>query len=230
MAMNPTHDCGRRIEALSDYLDSGTSPDAEHIDHCPQCQAYLAGLRGLSAAALLMMDDDVASAAADDTGWLDGIMANLRLETRAGRSIPLSADGADGGELDELSETEGAVIALIRTVGDSLGGVLIGRCQLEGDVSVAGAPIDVKINVSARYGYPLPSLAQTLRDAVFAELLVETELNVKAIHVAFTDMRPPMASSPSNDSGETRTGETSTAETRTAETRSAESETGEGPQ
>ena len=185
--MNPTHDCGRRIEALSDYLDSGTSPDAEHIEHCPQCQAQLAGLRSLSRAALLMMDDDVASAAADDTGWLDGIMANLRLESRAGRTIPLR-----GGELDDLSETEGAVIALVRTVGDSLGGVLIGRCQLEGDVSVPGEPVEVKINVSARYGHPLPKLAQTLRDAVFAELLVETELNVTAVHVAFTDMRPPM--------------------------------------
>lgn len=195
--MNPTHDCGRPIEALSDYLDSGTSPDAEHIDHCPQCQAQLAGLRSLSAAALLMMDDDVASAAADDTGWLDGIMANLRLESRAGRTIPLS-----GGELDELSETEGAVIALVRTVGDSLGGVLIGRCQLEGDVSVAGEPVEVRINVSARYGHPLPSLAQTLRDAVFAELLVETELNVTAVHVAFTDMRPPLG----NGSDETREG------------------------
>lgn len=206
--MNPTHDCDRRIEALSDYLDSGMSPDTEHIEHCPQCQAHLAGLRSLSAAALLMMDDDVASAAADDTGWLDGIIANLRLETRAGRTIPLSGGGADGGELDELSETEGAVIALIRAVGDSLGGVLIGRCQLEGDVSVPGAPMDVKINVSARYGYPLPSLAQELRDAVFAELLVETELNVTAAHVTFTDMRPPV----SNGSSETGTVETDTGE------------------
>lgn len=197
--MNPTHDCGRRIEALRDYLDSGTSPDAEHIDYCPQCQAQLAGLRSLSAAALLMMDDDVASATADDTGWLDGIMANLRLESRAGRTIPLR-----GGELDELSETEGAVIALVRTVGDSLGGVLIGRCQLEGDVSVPGEPVEVKINVSARYGHPLPELAQTLRDAVFAELLVETELNVTAVHVAFTDIRPPVIGNGSGESGKGR--------------------------
>lgn len=210
--MNPTHDCGRRIEALSDYLDSGTSPDADHIDHCPQCQAQLAGLRSLSNAALLMMDDDVASAAADDTGWLDGILANLRLETRAGRSIPLSSGGADSGELDELSETEGAVIALVRSVGDSLGGVLIGRCRLDGDVSVAGAPMEVKINVSARYGYPLPPLAETLRDAVFAELLVETELNVTAVHVAFTDMRPPIASGSGSGSGETGTVETDSGE------------------
>ncbi|AIY02834.1 hypothetical protein ART_3235 [Arthrobacter sp. PAMC 25486] len=190
MAMNPTQDCGRRIEDLSDYLDTGESPDAAHIENCPQCQARLAGLRSLSAAALELLDDDVA-AFADDSGWLDGILANLRLETRAGRPIPL-----DGGDLDELTETEGAVIALVRSVGDSLGGVLVGSCRLEGDISVAGAPVEVKINVSARYGYPLPTLAEALRSAVFDELLAQTELNVVAVHVAFTDMRPPLGDGP----------------------------------
>lgn len=189
--MNPTQDCGRRIEDLSDYLDTGASPDSGHIENCPLCLARLSGLRSLSAAARQLMDDDVACAAADNTGWLDGMLANLRLETRAGRAIPLA-----GGPLDSLSETEGAVVALVRSVGDSLGGVLIGRCRLEGDVSATGAPVSVKINVSARYGYPLPSLADTLRDAVFAELLVQTELNVVAVDVAFTDMRPPLDESP----------------------------------
>ena len=184
--MNPTHDCGRSIEDLSDYLDTGASPDAEHIDYCPQCQARLAGLRSLSAAAKDLLDEDMAATADDDSGWLDGLLANLRLETRAGRSIPLRGQG-----MDELTETEGAVIALVRSVGDALGGVLIGRCRLEGEIDTASAPVEVRINVSARYGYPLPTLAEQLRTAVFAELLVQTELNVTAVHVAFTDMRPP---------------------------------------
>lgn len=185
--MNPTQDCGRRIEDLSAYLDTGVSADSEHIEHCPQCQARLAGLRSLSAAALDLMADDVASAGADGAGWLDGMLANLRLETRAGRPIPLS-----GGPLDELTETEGAVVAMIRSVGDSLDGVLIGKCRLEGDVSVAAAPVEVHLNVSARYGYPLQPLAQELRTAVLVELLMHTELNVMAVNVAFTDIRPPL--------------------------------------
>jgi uncharacterized alkaline shock family protein YloU len=188
MAMNPTRDCGRRIEDLSDYLDTGTSADALHIEHCPQCQARLAGLGRLHAAALDLMDDDVASAAADESGWLEGMLANLRLETRAGRSIPLT-----GGPDEKLTETEGAVIALVRNVGDSLGGVLIGKCRLDGDVEVAGASVDVNINASARYGHPLPALAEELRQAVFAELLVQTELNVAAVNVVFTDMREAVA-------------------------------------
>lgn len=191
--MNHTQDCGRHIEDLSDYLDTGASPDAEHIDHCPQCQARLAGLRSLNVAALELLDDDVASASAEDTGWLDSILANLKLETRAGRSIPL-----EGGDLEDFSETEGSVIAMVRAVGDTLGGVLIGRCRLEGDVSVPGAPVDVNINVSARYGYPLPTLAQELREAVLAQLLVQTELNIAAVNVAFTDMRPPLGDGTQN--------------------------------
>ncbi|ALE93745.1 hypothetical protein AOC05_17745 [Arthrobacter alpinus] len=195
--MNPTRDCGRRIEDLSDYLDTGRSADAEHIEHCPQCQARLAGLRSLQAAARDLLDDDVASAAAEPSGWLEGMLANLRLETRAGRSIPLA-----GAPSEQLSESEGAVIALVRTVGDSLGGVLIGRCRMDGDVTVSGAPVEVNVNVSARYGFPLPSLAAELRAAVMAELLVQTELNVAAINVAFTDMRAPIAEPGHGDGGE----------------------------
>ncbi|PYI38950.1 hypothetical protein CVS30_06445 [Arthrobacter psychrolactophilus] len=190
MAMNPKQDCGRRIEDLSDFLDSGISADATHIAHCPQCQARLAGLRILSTAALDLMSDDEAQVVAEGTGWLDGMLTNLRMETRAGRSIPLSS-----GPFEELSETEGAVIAMVRAVGDSMGGVLIGRCRLVGDVTVAGAAVEVNINVSARYGYQLPSLAQELREAVAAELLVHTELNILAVNVAFTDLRPPLEDS-----------------------------------
>ena len=185
--MNHTQDCGRHIEDLSDYLDTGASPDAQHIGHCPQCQARLAGLRSLNAVARDLLDDDVATASAGDSSWLDGIVANLQLETRAGRSIPL-----EGGAMEDLSETEGSVIAMVRAMGDSLGGVLIGRCRLDGEVELPGAPVDVNINVSARYGYQLPSLAQELRAAVLAQLLLHTELNIAAVNVAFTDMRPPL--------------------------------------
>lgn len=184
--MNPTHDCGRSIEDLSDYLDTGFSSDAAHIASCPQCQARLAGLRSLSAAAADLMDDDVTHAGADGAGWLEGILANLRLETRAGRSIPVR-----GEPLDELTETEGAVVAMVRSVGDALGGVLIGRCRLEGEVGVVDAPVEVRINVSARYGYPLPTVAEELRAAVFAHLSAHTELNVAAVHVAITDLWEP---------------------------------------
>lgn len=185
--MNPADDCRRRIEDLSDYLDTGSSPDAEHIDHCPQCQARLAGLRSLNEAALDLMADDVDAAGADDTSWLDNILVNLLLETRAGRSIPLA--GTD--PMDELSETEGAVVAMIRAVGDAMDGVLIGKCRLHGDVTVPGAPVTVEVNVSARYGHPLPDMAQSLRREITAALAVHTELAVQEVNISVVDIRPP---------------------------------------
>lgn len=183
--MNPTESCGRSIEDLSDYLETGISTDFVHIENCPQCQARLAGLRSLGMLAQDLLHDDIATAS--EAGWLDSVVANLRLETRAGRSIPL-----DGGALDTLTETEGAVIAMIRAVGDSLGGVLIGRCRLAGEVTVAGAPVEVNIDVSTQYGYRLPTVAQELRSAVLAELLVHSDLNVVAVNVAFTGVRAPL--------------------------------------
>lgn len=188
--MSPTQDCGRSIEDLSDYLETGQSPDADHIEHCPQCQARLSGLRSLSAAASAMKDDDVALAADDSSGWLDGMLANLRLETRAGRSIPVAGD-----VLDDLTQTEGSVLALVRAVGDSLGGMLIGRCRLVGDVTVPGEEIEVNINVSARYGLPMPKLAKQLRDTVKRRLRSETELNIVAVNVSFIDILPPVGAS-----------------------------------
>lgn len=188
--MNPTQDCGRSIEDLSDYLELGDSQYAEHIEHCPQCRARLKGLRSLASAASFLQHDDVQDAANDSASWLDGMLSNLRLETRAGRSIPLA-----GGPLDSLTQTEGSVLALIRAVGDSLGGMLIGRCQLMGDVTLPDAPIEVNVNVSARYGLPMPELAETLRRTVKGRLLAETELNVVAVNVSFTDVLPPVPNS-----------------------------------
>jgi uncharacterized alkaline shock family protein YloU len=185
--MSPVDDCRRRIEDLSDYLDTGSSPDAEHIDHCPQCQARLAGLRSLNEAALDLMADDVEEAGTADTSWLDNILANLLLETRAGRSIPVSGDDP----LDELTETEGAVVSMIRAVGDSLDGVLIGKCRLHGDITLPGAPVTVDVNVSARYGHPLPDMAQKLRREITAALAVHTEMVIEEVNITVVDIRPP---------------------------------------
>lgn len=186
--MSPTQDCGRSLEDLSDYLETGRSPDADHIDHCPQCQARLNGLRSLSAAAQELRDDDVDKAANDSSGWLESMLVNLRLETRAGRSIPIGGDS-----LDDLTQTEGSVLALVRSVGDSLGGMLIGRCRLEGDVGEPGAKVQVSINVSVRYGESIPGLAARLREAVLRRLLAETELNITGVNISVTDILPERA-------------------------------------
>lgn len=44
---------------------------------------------------------------------------------------------------------------LVRSAGDAIPGVLIGRCRLDGDVTVPGSPIRIEAEVSVPYGRPL---------------------------------------------------------------------------
>ncbi|MCB5283373.1 MAG: Asp23/Gls24 family envelope stress response protein [Arthrobacter sp.] len=187
--MNDTTDtgCGRTIEDLSDYLDKGTSDDVEHISTCPQCQAGLAGLRRLQAFTRDLLAEDLAEAARDDSPWLENILANLGLEIKAGRSIPV-APGLAG---DVLFQTEGALTGLVRSVGDTVEGVMIGKCRFAGAVTTPRAPIIVNVDVSARYGYRLPELAATLRTELSAALATHSELNIAALNITITELRPP---------------------------------------
>lgn len=190
MAVNietPDHDdCGRTLEQLSDYLQTGASNDQDHIEHCPQCQAGLAALRRLENLTRELVADDLRRADPADEPWFRTIMDNLRLETRAGRSLPLSADNPE----DSLSETEGSVIALIRAAGDSVPGSTIGRCRLEGDLTVPGAPVRIRLNVTAVWGASLHGLARELRRTVAEAVASHTELNVTAVDIAVTDLAP----------------------------------------
>ncbi|WP_427134352.1 Asp23/Gls24 family envelope stress response protein [Pseudarthrobacter sp. S9] len=177
-------DCGRTLEELSDYLHTGSSPDAEHLRNCPQCQAVLAALRRLDDLTAELIALDIRQAGSGDEPWLQNILDHLRLETRAGRAIPLAGAHPD----DDLSETEGAVIALIRTVGDTLPGATIGKCRLHGDLTTAGAPVTVHVNVTAFWGHPVPALANTLRSTLSGALALHTELNITAVDITVTDL------------------------------------------
>ncbi|MDI3243346.1 Asp23/Gls24 family envelope stress response protein [Arthrobacter sp. AL08] len=194
--MNDTTDtgCGRTIEDLSDYLDNGTTDDLDHISTCPQCQAGLAGLRRLREITNDLLAEDLAEAGRDDSPWLESILANLNLEMKAGRSIPLAPELPG----DLLFQTEGALCGLVRSVGDTIEGIMIGKCRFTGDVNVTGTPIAVDVNVSARYGYRLPELAATLRTALDAALATHSELNITELNITITELRPP---SPSGSKG-----------------------------
>lgn len=181
----PGHDdCGRTLEQLSDYLQTGASDDKDHIDHCPQCQAGLAALRRLDTLTRELIEDDVKRANPADEPWFRSILENLRLETRAGRTLPLTAENPN----DALSETEGSVIALVRAAGDAIPGSTIGRCRIDGDLTVPGAPVILNLNVTAVWGTSLYGLADELRKAVAEALATHTQLNVTSINITVTDL------------------------------------------
>jgi len=187
--MNDTSDvgCGRSIEDLSDYLDTGKSDDLEHIENCPQCQSGLAALRRLNDVTRDLLAEDLVHAEQDEGPWLEGILANLNLEIKAGRGAPLRPDAAG----DLLFQTEGALTGLVRAGVDEVDGILIGRCRFNGDITTPGAPVTLDVDVSARYGYRLPDLAVRLRSELDAALAIHTELNIAEVNIAIKELRPP---------------------------------------
>jgi len=187
-----TLSCGHSLADLSEYLDTGQIGDPGHLAECPECQSGLASLRRLSALGSELLDADTAAAGSGTDDWMKAILGNLRLELRPGRSIPLRADTPG----DVLTETEGSISALIRSVADSLPGTAAGKCRLHGDITEPGAPITVGVDLAVVYGHPLEQRAAELRWKLATTLARQTELNITAIDVTITDVLEPRMPDP----------------------------------
>ncbi|MFF2345627.1 Asp23/Gls24 family envelope stress response protein [Pseudarthrobacter sp. NPDC058119] len=181
---NDTFECGHTLEELSLYLDTGEFADPAHLESCPECRNGLDSLRRLSAAGGELFASDLAAAGSGTDDWMKAILANLALELRPGRSIPLRSEDP----ADTLSETEGAVLALVRSVADRLPGAVAGKVRLDGDVTVPGAPVAVRLDLAVLFGHPLMPSAASLRQDLAAALARHTELNISAIDITITDV------------------------------------------
>jgi uncharacterized alkaline shock family protein YloU len=187
MAMSTSHDtlgCGHTLEELSLYLDTGDFPDPGHLDSCPECRNGLDSLRRLSTAGSELFSSDLADAGSGSDDWMKNILANLKLELRPGRTIPLRSEDP----LDRLTETEGSVLALVRSVTDSTPGAVAGKVRLEGDVTVPGEAITVNLDLAVVFGHPLLGRATALRRDLGEALARHTELNIAAIDITITDV------------------------------------------
>lgn len=176
---------GHTLDELSEYLESGRTPPDRSIDDSPECQLALASLARLRAASKTLIENDAASAPKPSDSWVSSIMANISREVRAGRDIPI----ANANPAVTLIVTEGSVRSLIRAAGDLVPGVLIGRCRLEGDVSLPGTPIIVAVAVTALGTRRLPELGQRVREAIHTMLRKHTELVIAAIDVTIEDVQ-----------------------------------------
>lgn len=182
-----TLDCGHSLGELSAYLDTGEFSDPGHLESCPECQSGLATLGRLSEFAGDLVHADLAEAGSGTDDWMQSILSNLRLELRPGRTIPLHSDNP----ADALSETEGAVTALIRSLVDAIPGTAAGKCRLLGDVTEPGAGISVHVDVAVVYGHHLEERATSVRGVVADALRTQTELNITGISVTVTDVLDP---------------------------------------
>ena len=175
---------GYSLADLSDYLDRGRQPAIPAIDSNPECQAMLASLDRVAGLSRELVARDAAEAPPVDETWVGALLSTIGRELRAGRDIPFAVSDPD----TRLTITEGAVRELVRAAGDSVEGVLVGSCSIEGDVTVPGAEVTVALTISIVLSAPVTQLAQTVRDRVRSELLKHTELQVGAIDVTVTDV------------------------------------------
>jgi uncharacterized alkaline shock family protein YloU len=175
---------GHTMEELGDYLDAGRRPADAGIDNSPGCLIALDALSRLRSESWAMLEVEALADRDRDQSWIANVIANISRESRAGRDIPVGhPDPAT-----RLNISEGAVRGLVRAAGDGVGGSLIGRVHLDGDVSASRAPITVAVTASVAFGPRLDAVAQLIRDRIADALLTHTELNVVAIDVEIRDV------------------------------------------
>lgn len=179
-----TLDCGKTIDELSDYLSADRTPRDPSIETCPECLNALEALASVSQLSRDLLAQDAANLPPLPENWMTQLMATIHTDVRAGRSLPLYHPDPRV----SLTITEGAVRALIRSVGDTIPGIIIGTCRLDGDVETPGAPVEVTVIASVAFGTIIPHAADVLRYQVREALTVHTHLNVMFVHVTINDL------------------------------------------
>lgn len=171
---------GYSLEDLSAYLDRGRTPRIPAIERNAECQALLASMERMGRISREIVEEQAAEPLAES--WYDEIMREVMREFRAGRDIPLShtEDGT------QLVVTEGALYELIRTVGDDIEGVLVGRVRI--DQPEPTAPLDVRVTVSVLFGYPIPDTVELMRDGIRTAIERHGELRVGRVDVTVGDV------------------------------------------
>jgi len=171
---------GYSLEDLSAYLDRGRVPRIPAVERNAECQAVLASMERLGRLSRELVDDQAAQPLAES--WYDDVMQQVMREFRAGRDIPLAR--TDDGI--ELVVTEGALYELVRSVGDDVPGLVVGRVRID-----QGEPLgvlDIRINVSVRYGRRMTDAVAEMRDGVRAAIERQGDLRVGRVDVTVGDV------------------------------------------
>jgi uncharacterized alkaline shock family protein YloU len=200
-ALEPEDLDGHSIDELADYLDAGMQPADPSIDDSPACQNALAAIIRLRNASLTALEAAAQHEAPADESWIGGVLANISLEARAGRDVPLRAVS----ETERPVMTEGAIRSLVRRAGDAVPGIVVARCSIDGDVTVFAAPVRVTVEVAIIAGPAIHATAELVRTGVTAALAEQTDLVVEAVDVVVRDLLVEPAAVAEAASGRTRT-------------------------
>ncbi|GGK91947.1 putative alkaline shock family protein YloU [Curtobacterium luteum] len=186
---------GHSIDELADYLDAGMQPADPSIDDSPACQNALAAIVRLRQSSLGSLEAAAEQEAPADESWVSGVLANISLEARAGRDVPLRP----AAPTERPVMTEGAIRSLVRSAGDGVSDALIARCTLEGDVTELGAPVRVVVEIAVRAGATIRTVASEVRETVAAVLADQTDLVVDSVDVVVRDLVPRTDDEPADD-------------------------------
>jgi uncharacterized alkaline shock family protein YloU len=177
-------ECGKTLDELSDYLAADRIPYDPHVETCPDCLNALTALARLAELSRDLISHDAEQLPPAPENWLRTILASIRDEIRAGRSLPIHHADPRA----RITVTEGAVRALIRSAGDDIDGLVIGKCEFVGDVEQPGAAVEVNVGASIAWGRPFAELYTPLRELIYDLLHRHTELNVTSVNVTIEDI------------------------------------------
>ncbi|MBC7595826.1 MAG: Asp23/Gls24 family envelope stress response protein [Kineosporiaceae bacterium] len=175
---------GHSVEELSDYLDQDRIPPNTSIENSAGCRIALAALTRLRDRSAAWIESEAAREESRDDGWVKQILAHIGYEAHAGRDIPLRHSSPHA----RLAITEGAVRGIVRAAGDRLGGIVVERVRLNGDVTILGEPIEISIDATALWGHSIPDAVAAVREGILAALTTHTELTIARIDVAIHDI------------------------------------------
>jgi hypothetical protein len=177
---------GHTMEQLADYVAAGRTPADPSIDESPasrQAMSNLVRLTELTGAGLIRQAEEEPSR---DEVWISSLLTSIRLELDAGRDVPI---GHPDPAL-RLTLSESAVRGLVRRLGDTAGGIVVGRCVLDGDVSDSGAVIRIELTCALEFGRPVDQTLDAVRARIRDGLARHTELIVGVIDITVDDVYP----------------------------------------
>ena len=171
---------GYSLDELSAYLDRARTPRIAAIESNAEANAVLASMERMGALSRELLADEAKEPIPE--AWYDGIMREIVREFRSGRDIALRPPSHG----TELVVTEGALHELIRSVGDSVPGVLVGRVRLEQPDEFG--PLQVSLSISVRFGRRIADVVAEVRRAVTSAVQKHGELRVGEVDVKVDDV------------------------------------------
>ncbi|MEV5594531.1 Asp23/Gls24 family envelope stress response protein [Streptomyces sp. NPDC052496] len=187
---DPTLPCGRALSSVWEEHETDTAgrPDGDgdpHAAQCPYCQEALTGLGVLDS---YVREARQAAEAAAGSGAEDRrterftarVMDLVRTELRPGRTLPL------GGPEDDAWITEAAAAKSFRAAAETLPDVQAGSCRVT--LLAPRGPVKVTLELAAGYAWPLPGLADRVRERVRAAARDDVGLEVGEIDVTVVDL------------------------------------------